>query len=129
VSDGGEPGSANWYARPVIGVTNIERSVHFYVGKLGFKEDWRYAEGSRPLIVQVSRQGCELILSTQWPERVGHGLMFISLDLDVLNAVRAEFATRDVETKDGRWGYPLMIVKDSDDNDLYFPYPADEASA
>lgn len=129
MNDPGEPGSADWYARPVLGVMDIERSVGFYVSKLGFTENWRYAEEGRPLIVQVSRQGCELILSTQWPERVGHGLMFISLDPEVLDAVRTEFTTRDLGVKDGRWGYPLMIVEDPDGNALYFPYPSDREQA
>jgi hypothetical protein len=84
--------------------------------------------------VQVSRQECELILSSQWPDKVGRdggggGLIFISLDLDLLSATRAEFERRGVEVKDGRWGYPLMIVTDPDGNQLYFPYPADDAPA
>jgi hypothetical protein len=39
--------------------------------------------------------------------------------------VRAELEGRAVAVEDGRWGYPLMIVRDPDGNELYFPYPAD----
>jgi catechol 2,3-dioxygenase-like lactoylglutathione lyase family enzyme len=129
VNGEGRPAPTNWYARPVIGVADIRRSLEFYVAKLGFAEDWRYAEDELLLIVQVSREGCELILSTQWPERVGHGLMFISLDPKVLDAVRTEITNRSVTVKDGRWGYPLMVVEDPDGNLLYFPYPSDQPSS
>ena len=52
------------------------------------------------------------------------GLLFISLDLAVLNALRAELEGRGVAVKDGEWGYRLMVVSDPDGNQLYFPYPA-----
>jgi catechol 2,3-dioxygenase-like lactoylglutathione lyase family enzyme len=117
---------ADWYSRPVLFVSDIERSVAFYLGQLGFREDWRYDEAGDRRIVQVSRQECELILSSQWPDKVGGGLIFVSPDLDLLSATRSEFEARGVEVKDGRWGYPLMIVADPDGNELYFPYPSDD---
>ncbi|CAN5455471.1 hypothetical protein BH10PSE1_BH10PSE1_07340 [soil metagenome] len=120
---------ADWYSRPVLSVSGIERSVAFYVGQLGFKEDWRYDEAGDRLIVQVGRQECELILSAQWPDKVGGGLIFVSLDLDLLAATRAELEAHGVEVTDGRWGYPLMIVADPDGNQLYFPYPSDDEQA
>jgi hypothetical protein len=42
----------------------------------------------RVWVAQVDRQGCELILSSQWPDKVGKGLMFISLDVGVLDSWR-----------------------------------------
>ena len=117
-----------WYARTVWGVSDIERSAAFYVEKLGFKENSRYAEENNPLIVQVSRAECELILSTQWPERVGHGLLYLELAPEALAAVRAEFEGRGVALKDGWWGGRLMAVEDPDCNALWFPYPVDEPS-
>ena len=74
-------------------------------------------------VAQVDRQGCALIVSSQWPSKVGMGLMFISLDVDVLRALRQELEGRGVGVKDGFWGYPLMIVHDLDGNELYFNYP------
>ncbi|CAN5394667.1 hypothetical protein BH09PSE1_BH09PSE1_02500 [soil metagenome] len=120
---------ADWYSRPVLFVSDIERSVAFYVGRLGFREDWRYDDAGDRLIVQVARQECELILSSQWPDKVGGGLIFVSLDLDLLAATRAEFEARGVAVTDGRWGYPLMIVADPDGNQLYFPCPSDDEQA
>ncbi len=51
--------------------------------------------------------------------------MFISLDVEVLNALRAELESSGVDVKDGQWGYRLMVIMDPDHNELYFPYPAD----
>jgi len=121
--------SNKWYARSVLFVADIDRSVDFYVKQLGFSQDWRYEDEGQAWVAQVERQGCELILSSQWPEKVGKGLMFISLDVEVLNALRAELEGRGVEVKDGNWGYKLMVIVDPDGNELYFPYPADAKEA
>jgi catechol 2,3-dioxygenase-like lactoylglutathione lyase family enzyme len=117
--------SSEWYARPVLFVADIDRAVAFYVEQLGFRLAWRYEEEGTARVAQVDRQGCELILSSQWPDKVGKGLMFISLDAEVLNALRAELEGRGVDVKDGYWGYRLMVVVDPDRNELFFPYPSD----
>ena len=118
-----------WYARPVLFVADIDRSVDFYVKQLGFSQPWRYEEDGKALVAQVERRGCELILSSQWPDKVGKGLMFISLDVEVLDALRAELEERGVDVQDGNWGYRLMVIMDPDRNELYFPYPADPKQA
>ncbi len=56
--------------------------------------------------------GLSLILSSQWPDKVGQGLMFISLDLAVLDTLRAELEGRGVDVMDGQWGYRLMVIAD-----------------
>lgn len=119
---------SEWFARPVLFVADIGRSVDFYVNQLGFTQSWRYEDEGRALVAQVGRQGCALILSSQWPDKVGSALMFISLDVDVLVALRAELEAKGVNVKDGYWGYPLMVVHDLDGNELYFPYPSDSAT-
>jgi catechol 2,3-dioxygenase-like lactoylglutathione lyase family enzyme len=113
----------------VLFVADIDASVEFYVKQLGFTQAWRYDEAGKAYVAQVDRQGCELILSAQWPDKVGKALMFISLDVDVLNALRTEFEGRGVDVKDGEWGYRLMVVADPDGNQLYFPYPASPVTA
>ncbi|MDB5680152.1 glyoxalase superfamily protein [Sphingomonas bacterium] len=110
-----------WYTRAIVPVADVHQSVVFYA-RLGFGEDWRHPEASQLLVAQVSRQGCELLLSCQWPTRKGHSLTFISLDDDEIDAVRAEFERNGVEVRDGHWGYRLMIVEDPDGNQLLFPY-------
>jgi catechol 2,3-dioxygenase-like lactoylglutathione lyase family enzyme len=116
--------SDKWYTRPVLFVADIDRSVDFYVKQLGFTQAWRYEDDGKA----YDRMGCELILSSQWPDKVGKGLMFISLDVGVLDALRAELEERGVDVKDGQWGYRLMVVADPDGNELYFPYPASLAT-
>ena len=116
--------SDKWYARPVLFVADIDRSVDFYVKQLGFTEAWRYEDEGKAWVAQVDRHGCELILSCQWPDKVGTCLMFISLDPGVLDALRTELEGRGVDVKDGQWGYRLMVIADPDGNELYFPYPA-----
>ena len=119
--------SPRWYARPVLFVSDLERSLTFYVDRLGFKERWRHEDAGALLVAQVDRETCELILSSQEPERTGRGRMFISLDVDVLRSVRAELEGRGVAVENGRWGYSLMVVRDPDGNELFFPYPGDDA--
>ena len=57
-------------------------------GLSGFSHPWRYEEEGKARVAQVERQGCELILSSQWPDKVGKGLIFISLDVEVIDALR-----------------------------------------
>ena len=118
-----------WYSRPVLFVSDVERSARFYVDQLGFEEAWRHSEDGRLLVAQVNRSGCELILSSQWPENVGCGLIFISLDPNDILVVRRSFERQGVVVKDGSWGYRLMIVEDLDGNLLYFPTGEEKAGA
>jgi hypothetical protein len=50
----------DWFARPVLHVTDVDASIRFY----------------------VDRQGCALILASHWPEKAGKGLMFISMNVE-----------------------------------------------
>ena len=70
----------DWFARPVLHVTDVEVSLRFYVDRLGFTSPWRYEEDGRAHVAQVERQGCALILADTWPEKIGKGLMFISAE-------------------------------------------------
>jgi catechol 2,3-dioxygenase-like lactoylglutathione lyase family enzyme len=123
-----------WFARPVLHVSDVEASLRFYVERLGFTVPWRYEEEGRVRVAEVDRSGCALILSQQWPEKIGKGLMFISLNVEpqtreaelaAVDALRAELEARDITVKDGHWGYRVLVVEDPDGNQLYFPYPND----
>ena len=127
----------DWFARPVLHVTDVEASLHFYVNLLGFTSPWRYEEDGKAHVAQVDRQGCALILADTWPEKVGKGLMFISLNVEpatrdaanaAVDALRAELEAREVAVKEGSWGYRLLVVDDPDGNQLFFNYPAETAS-
>ena len=127
----------DWFARPVLHVTDVEASLRFYVDRLGFTSPWRYDEDGRARVAQVDRQGCTLILADTWPEKIGMGLMFISLNVDsetseaaiaALDALRAELEAKGVRVKESSWGYRLLVVDDLDGNQLFFNYPSEIAS-
>ena len=125
----------DWFARPVLHVTDVETSLRFYVNRLGFTIPWRYEEDGRAHVAQIDRQGCALILADTWPEKIGKGLMFISVNVEqetreaataALDALRAELEAKGVSVKEGSWGYRLLVVDDPDGNQLFFNYPVDD---
>ena len=124
----------DWFARPVLHVKDVEASLRFYVNQLGFTSPWRYDEDGKAHVAQVEGLGCALILADAWPEKIGKGLMFISLNAELetqvarLDALRAELQAKGVPVKDGSWGYRLLVVDDLDGNQLFFNYPAETAS-
>src|SRR5271168_1581623 len=127
----------DWFARPVLHVTDVEASLRFYVDRLGFTSPWRYEEGGRARVAQVERQGCALMLADTWPEKIGKGLMFISINVGqetreaaraALDALRAELEVKGVPVKEGSWGYRLLVVDDPDGNQLFFNYPSENRS-
>jgi uncharacterized glyoxalase superfamily protein PhnB len=128
----------DWFARPVLNVTDVEASLRFYIERLGFTCPWRYnEEDGRAYVAQLDRQGCALILAKKWPEKVGKGLIFISLNVEpdtheaavaALDALRAELEAKGAPVKEGWWGYRLLVVDDPDGNQLFFNYPNEPAS-
>jgi len=128
----------DWFARPVLHVKDVEASLHFYIDRLGFTSPWRSDQDGRAYVAQVDRQGCALILAKTWPEKIGKGLMFISLNVEpetreamvaALDALRADLEAKGVLVKEGSWGYRLLVVDDPDGNQLFFNYPNQSASA
>jgi len=122
----------DWFARPVLHVKDVDASLRFYMDRLGFTSPWRYDENGRAYVAQVDRQGCALILASNWPEKIGKGLIFISLNVEphsreaaaaAVDALRAEFEANGVQVKEGSWGYRLLVVDDPDGNQLFFNYP------
>ncbi len=127
----------DWFARPVLHVKDVGASLRFYIDRLGFTSSWRYDEDGRVYVAQVDRQGCALILADRWPEKIGKGLMFISLNVEperregavtALDALRAELEAKGVLVTEGWWGYRLLVVDDLDGNQLFFNYPNETAS-
>jgi catechol 2,3-dioxygenase-like lactoylglutathione lyase family enzyme len=124
----------DWFARPVLHVADVDASLRYYVNRLGFTSPWRYDEGGGAHVAQVDRLGCALILADTWPEKIGKGLIFISLNFEpetqvaALDALRAEFESQGVPVKEGLWGYRVLVVDDPDGNQLFFNYPNETAS-
>jgi len=127
----------DWFARPVLHVKDVEASIRFYVNQLGFTSPWRYEEEGKARVAQVERLGCALILADTWPEKIGKGLMFISMNVEpdtresavaALDELRAELEAKGVLVKEGSWGYRLLVVDDPEGNQLFFNYPNDTPS-
>lgn len=118
---------AEWFSRPVVFVRDTRKAVAFYVDHLGFKVDGSHEHEGELLVANVERAGCSLLLTQQWPDRVGRSVNFVSLDPGPYAAARAEFAANGVATKEGWWGFDLIIVEDPDGNALWFPYPSPPA--
>ena len=126
----------DWFARPILHVKDVDASLRFYVDRLGFTSPWRYDEDGKVYVAQVDRQGCAIILARTWPEKIGKGLLFISLNVEpatreaataALDGLRAELEARGVTVKEGSWGYRLLVVDDLDGNQLLFNYPSETA--
>lgn len=127
-----------WFGRPVLHVSSVEASLRFFADQLAFTVPWRHEEDGRIQVAEVHRQGCSLILSDHWPEKVGKGLIFVSLNVEphsreaatmAVDGLRVELEGRGVAVRDGRWGYRVLVVDDLDGNQLFFPYPADVAQS
>lgn len=118
---------SEWFSRPVFFVADVDRASGFYVDTLGFVQDQRYEENGKALVASVSRSDCALLLNCQQPDRNGSGRMFVSLDRTTFDALAAEFEQRGAPIEQGWWGYDLMIVRDPDGNELFFPHPGEPA--
>jgi len=103
----------DWFARPVLHVADVETSLRFYVDGDGFTNRRRYDEDGRVRVTEVDRQGYAIVLASTWPEKIGKGLMFISLKVEAatcdaaiaaLDGLRAELKTTGVPVKEDSWG-------------------------
>ena len=71
-----------WFARPVLHVADVEASLRFYVNGSASRAPGGIEEDGKAHVAQVERQGCALILADTWPEKIGKGLMFISMNVE-----------------------------------------------
>lgn len=125
-----------WHSRPVLFVADVDVALEFY-GRLSFVEVWKFAEDDLPtlpppatrtgppVVAQVARDGCEIIFSKQWPDRVGTGMLFVALSNEDWATLPENLTAGGVEFVRGWWGYRSLIVTDPDGNELYFPDPSD----
>ena len=110
-----------WYARPVLFVTDVNRSIRFYVDMLGFVKHWHEGDGTGT-VCQVNRSDCEIILC-QDAARHDKARLFIELTADGLAAFRRELVERSVPNNKSWWGYDVIQIHDPDGNELLFPIP------
>jgi catechol 2,3-dioxygenase-like lactoylglutathione lyase family enzyme len=113
-------------AIPVLRVEHAERSVRFYCGRLGFRQDWWHQPSAEdPATVSVSRGGATLILTERadlaresqvclWTIEIG--TLFVEwghLDDVVLEHPPAAMP----------WGFTEMALRDPDGNRLRVAQP------
>ena len=110
-----------WYARPVLFVADLTRSLRFYQDQLGFVKNWHAGDGTGT-VCQVSRSDCEIILC-QDAARRDKARLFIELTAEGLTDLRRELTERSVPTQAIWWGYDTTQVNDPDGNELLFPVP------
>ncbi|HEV7229232.1 VOC family protein [Brevundimonas sp.] len=111
----------------MIFVSDVEASADFYTQGLGFTEAWSFRDDAgKKFVSQVDRDETEIILSSQWPDRVGKGMLFIELVAEDWKALPAALKAGGVPFREGWWGYRSLIVTDPDGNELYFPDPNDQ---
>jgi len=110
-----------WYSRPVLFVSDLNRSLHFYIDQLGFVKNWHSDDGAGT-VCQVSRSDCEVILC-QDAARRDKARLFIELTAAGLKDFQRELAERSVSSKATWWGYDTTQLDDPDGNELLFPLP------
>ena len=117
----------NLYARTVFFVDGAERALRYYTEQLGFTLDWDSHDG----VFQVSLFGFELILNDVGQRtrgRVGHGRVFIGLEDDQGEPLRRHIADRGIQALRVQWGRPTLLIRDQDNNEMFFWLPHDDFS-
>ena len=119
------------YARSVFFVKDAERSLRFYTETLGFSLDWNYREADRPFVFQVALLGFELILNQtelSTENRAGHGRLFVGLEDNQVAAFRKHIEEKGIKTTVVSWGNPTLVIRDLDENELFFWLPESHRS-
>ena len=113
----------DWYSRPVLFVSDIDRSLRFYADVMGFDKIWHEGNGAGK-VSQVGRAGCEIILCED-KARKDRGRLFVSLDKAGMTQLDGEIVKRSIPSKRSWWGYDCIQIDDPDGNELLFPLPKD----
>ena len=108
---------------PQFRITDVRRSITFYVDSLGFKIDWEHRfEPGFPVFMQLTRAGQSIFLTEHAGDgQVGGAAHSLVPDVD---ACYEEFRARGVvptePPADMPWGPREMVVTDPDGNRLRF---------
>ena len=119
----------NFYARSVFFVKDAERSLRYYSETLGFSLEWNHQEQGRAYVFEVGLLGFQLILNQTAPsteDRAGHGRVFIGLEDDQYDAFRKHIEGKGIQTTVVRWGAPTLVLRDLDENEMFFGVPRGE---
>ena len=122
----------NLFARSVFFVQDAELSLRFYTETLGFSLEWKHEEQGRVFVCEVSLLGVQLILNEIEPhteDRAGHGRVFIGLDHDQVGGFREHIRVKGIKTDVVQWGAPTIVIRDRDENELFFWVPESERAS
>lgn len=111
-------GVHRWYARPVFFVSDVQRSLRFYIEMLGFVKQW--PEGDEGTVCQVHRNDCEIILCQDGARR-DKSRLFIELSAEGIAELRGEVVARSIPHREMWWGYDSLLIEDPDGNELIVP--------
>jgi len=59
-------------------------------------------------------------------DRAGHGRLFIGLEDDQMDAFRKHIEEKGIKTTVLQWGNPTLVIRDLDENELFFWVPESE---
>lgn len=115
---------SEWVSSTLVFVRDVEIALPFYVDRLGFTLNMRYEEEGHAVVAGVSRgDGCALLLTNQWPSKVGNAVIYIALNATDFAELRTELEAKGIAFEEGFWGKELAVVSDPDGNQLFFPLP------
>ncbi|MFV3127964.1 VOC family protein [Niveispirillum sp. KHB5.9] len=121
-----EPDMTQWTSSTLFFVSDVEAAIDFYIDRFGFTLNMRYEEEGRARVAGVSNgDGCAILLTDQWPDKNGTGVLYTALDKDEFTSLKRRLAEKRVQMEDGFWGRPLLVVTDPGGNQLYFPHPGE----
>ena len=119
----------NLYARCVFFVKDAERALQFYTESLGFSVEWKSPAEGKVFVFEVGLFGFQLILNqieSDDDDRAGQGRVFIGLEVDQIQAFLNHLQEKKIPTTVTHWGGPTMVIRDLDENELYFWFPEKE---
>jgi catechol 2,3-dioxygenase-like lactoylglutathione lyase family enzyme len=117
---------------PILRIFDVAKAIEFYVGFLGFHEDWRHRFGAEaPIYMQVSRDGVALHLSEHHGDGCpGAAIRIAVTDIDAycaeLIAKKYRYYRPGVEGTE--WNTLEMTVLDPFRNRLSFWVPANKSN-
>jgi catechol 2,3-dioxygenase-like lactoylglutathione lyase family enzyme len=113
-------------AIPVLRVADAERSVRFYCGRLGFRQDWWHQVGpDEPATVSVSRGGASVHLTERTD--VGHDGQVCVWTIELATLFVEWGSHEDVVLEHGPtampWGLTEIAFRDPDGNRIRVAQP------
>lgn len=119
----------NFFAKSVFFVRDTERAKQFYLHTFGFSLEWNHQEQNQTFACEVSLFGLQLILNQidhSTENRAGHGRVFIGLDDNQAEALLNHIKAKNIKTKLVEWGQPTIVIRDLDENEMFFWLPENE---